>query len=124
LQHPTARPREIKAAYYNLVREHHPDKATNDGFDSTAFCALLNQIYQTLSDPDARAMYDAIAGFSVESVNPFVDTSFPADQVFVDEVGGGSALAPEADLTVCGNISSTISVEKMGCHVAAEKASC
>lgn len=42
---------------------------------------------QTLSDPDARAMYDAIAGFSVEAVNPFIDTSFPADQVFVDEVG-------------------------------------
>jgi hypothetical protein len=28
------------------MREHHPDQATNDGFDSTAFCALLNQIYQ------------------------------------------------------------------------------
>ena len=49
-------------------------------------CAPASSYMQTLSDPDARAMYDAIAGFSVESVNPFVDTSFPADQVFVDEV--------------------------------------
>jgi hypothetical protein len=31
-------------------------------------------------------MYDALAGFSVDAVNPFDDTSFPADQVFVDEV--------------------------------------
>lgn len=84
--HPTARPREIKQAYYNLMREHHPDQATNSGFDSTAFCALLNQIHQTLSDPDARAMYDAVAGFSVDAVNPFTDTSFPANEIFVDEV--------------------------------------
>lgn len=48
LQHPTAHTREIKQAYYNLMREHHPDQATNDGFDSNAFCALLNQIYQVL----------------------------------------------------------------------------
>lgn len=41
---------------------------------------------QTLSDPDARAMYDAVAGFSVDAVNPFTDTSFPATEVFVDEV--------------------------------------
>lgn len=41
---------------------------------------------QTLSDPDVRAMYDAVAGFSVDAVNPFTDTSFPATEVFVDEV--------------------------------------
>lgn len=34
-------------------------------------------------------MYDAIAGFSVDAINPFRDTSFPADQVFVDEVSAG-----------------------------------
>jgi hypothetical protein len=31
-------------------------------------------------------MYDAVAGFSVDAVNPFTDTSFPANEVFVDEV--------------------------------------
>ena len=37
-------------------------------------------------DPRARALYDEIAGFSLDSVNPFLDTSFEADQVFVDEI--------------------------------------
>jgi hypothetical protein len=37
-------------------------------------------------------MYDALAGFSVDAVNPFEDTSFPADQVFVDEVRGVLAM--------------------------------
>jgi NAD-dependent dihydropyrimidine dehydrogenase PreA subunit len=40
---------------------------------------------QTLMDPERRATYDALAGFSASSINPFADTSLPADQVFVDE---------------------------------------
>lgn len=36
-------------------------------------------------DPERRATYDALAGFSASSINPFADTSLPADQVFVDE---------------------------------------
>jgi ferredoxin len=36
-------------------------------------------------DPDRRATYDALMGFSAESINPFADGSLPADQVFVDE---------------------------------------
>lgn len=36
-------------------------------------------------DPERRATYDALAGFSMNSINPFADTSLPADQVFVDE---------------------------------------
>lgn len=52
-QHPTARTQEIKQAYYNLMRQHHPDQASNDGFDSNSFCALLNQIYQVRQVPHA-----------------------------------------------------------------------
>jgi hypothetical protein len=39
-------------------------------------------------DPDMRAAYDLLAGFadSPTAVNPFMDTSFDRDQVFVDEV--------------------------------------
>lgn len=37
------------------MREHHPDQATNSGFDSTAFCALLNQIHQVgQQDPQVQ----------------------------------------------------------------------
>jgi len=36
-------------------------------------------------DPERRATYDALAGFSADSINPFTDASLPADQVFVDE---------------------------------------
>ena len=36
---------------------------------------------QTLMDPDKRAAYDEIAGFSDDAVNPFFDTSYPSDQV-------------------------------------------
>jgi hypothetical protein len=40
---------------------------------------------QTLTDPDKRALYDALVGFSEGAVNPFMDASYPADQV-----GGGA----------------------------------
>lgn len=36
---------------------------------------------QTLSDSDRRATYDAISGFSGNSVNPFLDDAFARDQV-------------------------------------------
>lgn len=62
---------------------------------------VVNRVMQTLSDPDARAMYDAIAGFSVDAVNPFADASYPADQVFVDEVRGLSERHSSAQLTTC-----------------------
>ncbi|KAF6253685.1 hypothetical protein COO60DRAFT_397361 [Scenedesmus sp. NREL 46B-D3] len=96
--HPVADPKSIKAAYYNMMRMYHPDQqgATSSGsssdgeatdsIDTNEFCALLNEIYTTLSNPEAREMYDAIAGFSASALNPFKDASYPADQVFVDEV--------------------------------------
>jgi hypothetical protein len=36
---------------------------------------------QTLSDPEMRAAYDAIAGFQVGGVNPFRDPSYEKDMV-------------------------------------------
>lgn len=44
--------------------------------DAGDFCALLNAIYDTLQDPQQRAVYDAIAGYSRSSVNPFKDKTF------------------------------------------------
>jgi NAD-dependent dihydropyrimidine dehydrogenase PreA subunit len=43
------------------------------------------QVYATLIDPERRALYDAVAGFAAEAVNPFLDASYPNDSVFVDE---------------------------------------
>ncbi|KAF8059114.1 DJC76 [Scenedesmus sp. PABB004] len=65
------------------MRQYHPDTHAED---TNEFAALLNQIYTALSDPEARALYDAVAGFSADAVNPFEDDGFPVDQVFVDEV--------------------------------------
>ena len=42
---------------------------------------ILFSAQQTLSDPDTRAAYDALIGFSDTAVNPFKDTGFEYDQV-------------------------------------------
>ena len=48
-------------------------------------CPCCCPALQTLSDPEKRLAYDAIAGFQVGGVNPFKDTSYERDMVFVDE---------------------------------------
>lgn len=80
---PRATTREIKEAYRAIMKDCHPDLSQDE--ESTAFAALLNEVYATLVDPDMRATYDAVAGFAAQSVNPFLDASFPRDNVFVDE---------------------------------------
>ena len=42
-------------------------------------------LLQTLMDPDRRATYDDIAGFSDVSTNPFLSSVQERDLVFVDE---------------------------------------
>lgn len=45
-----------------------------------------NSLYmQVLSDPVQRKVYDEIHGYSLRTVNPFLDDSQPKDHVFVDE---------------------------------------
>lgn len=80
----TATPAEIKKAYYKVMREFHPD-LSNDDVDTTEFCVFLNEVYETLSDPDRRSVYDTIVGLATTGVNPFADKSYEADKVFVDE---------------------------------------
>lgn len=40
---------------------------------------------QVLSDPVQRMVYDEISGYSLTSVNPFLDFVRPKEHIFVDE---------------------------------------
>jgi molecular chaperone DnaJ len=53
---PTATVDEIRRAYRNLARQHHPDTA---GSASSSRMAAVNQAWFVLSDPGRRAIYDA-----------------------------------------------------------------
>ena len=58
---PKASPAVIKAAYKSLIQRFHPDKNLGDpalARASSLRAGLINQAYETLSDPDKRATYD------------------------------------------------------------------
>jgi hypothetical protein len=48
---------EIKDAYYELARRHHPDVASQDAEVTQKF-ALVSEAYRVLSDPQRRRQYD------------------------------------------------------------------
>lgn len=75
---------QIKKAYYAIMRECHPDLSQDE--ESLEFSTVINEIYETLKHSDRRAAYDAIVGISGDAINPFTDTSYERDQVFVDEL--------------------------------------
>lgn len=54
---------DIKSAYRNLVKEHHPDK----GGDPEMFIAITTA-WDVLSDPDAKAQYDVSGTFNDKAV--------------------------------------------------------
>ncbi|GMH25057.1 hypothetical protein Nepgr_026900 [Nepenthes gracilis] len=53
-----ASPMEIKTAYRRLAKLHHPDASPSDG----RHFIEIHSAYETLSDPDARAIYDLSLG--------------------------------------------------------------
>src|SRR5207244_6109273 len=60
---PSASSAEIKKAWLELVQIWHPDRfhhSSNLHRKAEARTQMINQAYQTLSDPLARARYDAI----------------------------------------------------------------
>lgn len=81
---PDATQEEIKKAYYNCMKACHPDLSGDDP-ESTDFCKFINEVYEVLSDPVQRRVYDEIHGYSLTAINPFLDDSSPKDHVFVDE---------------------------------------
>lgn len=75
---------DIKKAYYSCMKACHPD-LTGEDAETTTFCMFVNEVYEVLSDPVQRMVYDEINGYSLTSVNPFLDMSKKKDHVFVDE---------------------------------------
>ncbi len=60
-----ATPEEIKRRWRELAREHHPDRAANDGEERarlTTRMARINAAYDMLRDPVRRARFDASPG--------------------------------------------------------------
>lgn len=57
----TASPEQIRAAYLKLVAEYHPDRHQDNPLKALAAQKLVsvNQAYQTLSNAQNRAAYDA-----------------------------------------------------------------
>lgn len=81
---PEATPQEIKRAYHLCMKTCHPDLSGNNP-ESTDFCMFVNEIYEVLSDPEQRIVYDEINGFAPTSANPFLTTNQERDHAFVDE---------------------------------------
>jgi len=54
---PSAAPAEIKAAYRELARRHHPDLANGSGKHDMA---AVNEAWRVLGDPERRREYDAV----------------------------------------------------------------
>src|SRR5574340_217801 len=52
-----ANPEEIKAAYYELARQYHPDVTSGDP-EKAQYFALINEAYRVLSDQQRRYQYD------------------------------------------------------------------
>ncbi|KAL3848730.1 hypothetical protein ACJIZ3_010612 [Penstemon smallii] len=81
---PDASPEQIKKAYYSCMKSCHPDLSGDDP-EVTNFCMFINEVYEVLSDPVQRMVYDEIHGYALTATNPFLDDSSPRDYVFVDE---------------------------------------
>ncbi|KAG0585150.1 hypothetical protein KC19_3G262100 [Ceratodon purpureus] len=82
---PDATPEEIKKAYYSCMKTCHPDLSGNSQ-DATDFCMFINEVYEVLSDPEQRMVYDEINGYALTSVNPFLNPrGQERDHAFVDE---------------------------------------
>ncbi|CAM6096578.1 unnamed protein product [Calypogeia fissa] len=81
---PDATPDEIKKAYYNCMKTCHPDLSGNSPAIND-FCTFVNEVYEVLSDPEQRMIYDEINGYTLTGINPFRDTMAERDHAFVDE---------------------------------------
>ena len=56
---PDASATEVRDAYRQRAREHHPDRSRSSAVGFDAAMPEVNEAYRVLSDPGRRAMYDA-----------------------------------------------------------------
>src|SRR5438034_4392669 len=80
---PSASSAEIKKAWLELVQVWHPDRfhhSSNLHRKAEARTQMINQAYQTLSDPLARARYDAITRKAAASKPPSRPSPPPSPQ--------------------------------------------
>src|SRR3989338_11000572 len=60
---------QIKSAYRNLARKHHPDVDKSDGAEKKF--KEINEAYQILSDPQKKSAYDQYGHSAFESGGGF-----------------------------------------------------
>jgi len=90
---PTASAEEIKRAYRKLARQHHPDRNPGD-VDAEARFKEVQAAYDTLSDPQRRAEYDAARNAPRPTARPRADAAdfggIDLDDLFGGVFGRGS----------------------------------
>jgi DnaJ-class molecular chaperone len=74
---------EIRTAYKQLAKEHHPDK----GGDPEKF-KQLSEAHEVLSDESRRRMYDMTGSISEQGVGRPFDNDFPMPDIFSHMFGG------------------------------------
>lgn len=94
-----ASPDEIKSAFRNLARKHHPD--VNKATDAEAVFKEMNEAYAVLSDPEKRAAYDRYGHAGLNGMGGMPDfTSVDFSDIFEEffgfGMGGGSRRRPNA----------------------------
>ncbi len=92
-------PDDIKSAFRNLARKHHPD--VNKAPDAEAVFKEINEAYGVLSDPEKRAAYDRYGHAGVNGVGGMpdfttVDFSDIFEEFFGFGMGGGGRRKPNA----------------------------
>jgi curved DNA-binding protein CbpA len=95
---PDCEPEDIKAAYRNLVHVHHPDLNPDDA-EATERFLDLKEAYETLSDEELRAAYDAeyveaFPGYELETGSevPYWEVNPPASMPVVHQDGSNALL--------------------------------
>jgi curved DNA-binding protein CbpA len=104
---PTSSPEEITHAFHRLARKYHPDVNPHDSGADERF-KLVNEAYQTLSDPVRRAQYDqesASSQFTPGSMSSPAEND-PAKRVVVHQK---SVVIPEGDVEeIVSNLTSAL----------------
>jgi DnaJ homolog subfamily C member 3 len=87
--------RTIKRAYRNLVKLHHPDKATGRGLtkeQAEKKMAQINEAYEVLNDPELKARFDRGEDpndpMAQQGGQPFQGSPFGGGQQFFFQQGG------------------------------------